>query len=163
MGSHPCRRPLHLHLSCINFGYMKQAESMADQLRAQGHRMTVLRVALLALFEASSEPLSVKAILAQLEKQQVRVNKTSVYRELVFLVAQGLVKEILFGGGESLYESTREHHHHVVCRSCKTVEEVHMPRLEKNVSSAEVALQKKTRFSQIEHSLEFFGICQQCR
>ncbi len=142
---------------------MKPSLSAIEQLRARGHRLTKLRVALIELFATMEKPISAKALLARLAKNGLEVNKTSVYRELEFLQAQGIVKTVLIGGTQTMYEHTRDHHHHVICRSCETVEDIHIPVLEQAVDRSASALKKSTGFSDIEHSLEFFGICHSCR
>ena len=53
------------------------------------------------------------------------VSRQAVYDVLRALTETGLIRRIQPSGSVSLYESrTGDNHHHVVCRSCGTVEDV---------------------------------------
>lgn len=142
---------------------MKEATDIERVLRDKGSRMTKLRLALIVLFSKNHEPRTAKQILAALAKRGIVVNKTSVYRELEFFVKEGVLRELRFGNKEAVYEAAGEHHHHVICRSCNTIEEVQAPTVETAMNRIQAVLAKRSKFSDVEHSLEFFGICQECR
>ena len=63
--------------------------------------------------------------------------------------------------GEVLYRScaSEHHHHHLVCRTCGFTEEIEQSQIESWVS----ALAADHGFSDVEHSLELFGLCASCR
>ena len=74
----------------------------------------------------------------------------------------GLIQEFQLKGLEKCYEWKREHHHHLVCRRCSAVEEIQLKELELVMPLVQKHLEYKTRFSGIEHALEFFGVCGKC-
>ncbi|HPN15238.1 MAG TPA: transcriptional repressor [bacterium] len=89
-----------------------------------------------------------------------RPHKTTIYREIVCLLDNGLIHELNFGDGRKTYElADNRHHHHLICLKCGWVHPIFMQHdLEKDVSKSA----KKQGFTVTKHSLEFFGYCQKC-
>ena len=136
--------------------------STFKRLRSQGFRLGRVRQAMLKVFIKAHSPLSMKAMAARLEKHGVVANKTSLYREIDFLKFQDLIQEFQLKSREKCYEWKREHHHHLVCRHCSAVEEIQLTELELVMPLVQKRLERKTRFSRVEHALEFFGVCEKC-
>lgn len=110
--------------------------------------MTVLDI-----LTKSRKPVDVSALVDKL-----RVNKTTVYRQIEKLIKKELVVEIEFGDGKKRYElKSLDHHHHLICKSCRKVEDI---TLDENVILKEAL--KKTSFQIESHNLEFFGYCVKC-
>lgn len=105
-------------------------------------------------------PLAAPEILQALEKKKLAVNKTTVYRELDFLLEQDIAQEVEFGDKKKRYEISDKHHHHVVCVECKNVEDVD---LQQDLDEAERKIAKQKGYTIINHSLEFFGLCANCK
>jgi Fur family ferric uptake transcriptional regulator len=90
--------------------------------------------------------------------EKLGVNKTTVYRQIEKLLESGQILEIELGDGKKRYEiKDDKHHHHLVCRNCGSLEDIH---LSEDVLLAEVNNQSK--FKVEHHSLEFFGLCVNC-
>ena len=143
---------------------MTRTEGILDLLRERGHRQTPARIALIEAFSQEEKPLSAPELLACLVQRGVFVNKTTLYRELSFLQAQGIVTDVRFDERLARYELAdahgEGHHHHVVCTTCDRVEDVHLPG---DLRMEERALEQQTRFVIDRHVLEFFGTCVDCR
>lgn len=113
---------------------------------------------MLEMFSKKPIPLSAIEILEKLKTKGLKVNKTTVYRELEYMLIQKLLIQINFGDGKIRYEtSSGEHHHHFVCDNCGLVEEVALD------ESLLFNALKKTHFAIKRHSLEFFGLCSNCQ
>lgn len=124
-------------------------------------RNTPLRQAMLEFFNLSSLPLSFHDIAGYLNTKNFRPNKTSIYRELDFFVAQNLVQTVDFADGIKRFESTaRDHHHHAICTRCKLVLDVHV---RADLQSDEALLLDQKNFKVTHHMLEFFGMCAGCQ
>ena len=109
---------------------------------------------LLSLLKKAKYPLSVPEMFFK-----ISANKTTLYRELDWFVAQGLIIEVEFGDGKKRYEvASRNHHHHLVCKTCGKIEDVEV---DEKVLLANI--KNKTRFQINNHSLEFFGKCVNCQ
>lgn len=90
--------------------------------------------------------------------EKLKVNKTTVYRQLEKLIKDQIVIEIEFGDGKKRYElKSLDHHHHLICKKCGKLEDVTVDesRIMKDLSS-------QSKFKIENHSLEFFGICESC-
>jgi Fur family ferric uptake transcriptional regulator len=89
------------------------------------------------------------------------IGLATVYRTLQALAEAGQVDVLRTADGESLYRrcERREHHHHLVCRSCGATVEIDGPRVESWASQVGAA----HGFTDIEHTIELFGTCQACR
>jgi Fur family ferric uptake transcriptional regulator len=89
------------------------------------------------------------------------IGLATVYRTLQSLAEAHQVDVIRTGEGESLYRrcERREHHHHLVCRSCGATVEIDGPSVESWASQVGAA----HGFTDIEHTIELFGTCEACR
>lgn len=85
---------------------------------------------------------------------------TTVYRALESLVAKGYVQAVDLGDGEKRYEvvTPGEHHHHLVCESCK--QSNHLDQCV--VEEIEDTIRAKYGFLIKSHILEIFGVCESC-
>lgn len=140
---------------------MQDSSHILKNLKGQGRRYSSTRKAVLDLLIKASEPLSSPDLQALLSKKDKGVNKTTVYRELAFLKEQNLIRELQFGDNTKRYEIMPDnHHHHIVCLDCETIEDVV---LEQDLDSAEKRITQIKNFKVLNHSLEFYGICEKCQ
>jgi Fe2+ or Zn2+ uptake regulation protein len=138
---------------------MKSSTTFIQQLKNAGHRITKSRMAIITFMTNSKLPVPASRVLQSLQQQDGRLNRTTVYRELNFLVQQNIVRPIQFIGQSALYELAQDHHHHLVCTSCHTVKEVAMPN---HLAQQEKRIYQKEKFTVTAHALEFYGLCQRC-
>lgn len=111
---------------------------------------------LIELLSKKNSPQSVPDLVKSL-----KVNKTTVYRQLEKAINDGVVVEVDFGDGKKHYElSNKGHHHHIVCNNCGKTECVEV---KADLESEQKNLEKKTKFNILAHSLEFFGLCPSCK
>lgn len=64
---------------------------------------------------------------ADLHKKLPELDLTTIYRNLEVFVEDGLVKKLDLGRGESLYEYTKEPHHHAICDDCGEIIHFDLP------------------------------------
>ena len=138
-----------------------QAEQLFQFLRSQKLRLTEQRRGLVKVLSASPLPLSVSGIRTGMKKIGVEANKTTIYRELERWDRFGLVEKTQLSEAEVSYELKRSHHHHLVCLRCQGVENVVID--ERKMKKEEERAQQEKNFFTLRHSLEFFGLCKQCR
>lgn len=117
--------------------------------------MTQIRSALIQIFSQSRMPLTAEAILNKL-----KAHKVTVYREIDFLVGQNILQSVMLGDRKKRFElAGRPHHHHAVCVKCNRIEDVMLDgHLQKEIR----AIEKNKKFVITSHSLEFFGLCNNC-
>lgn len=136
-------------------------ETLLEELRHHGIRITTTRKMIVDIFVTIAKPLSVQEILAALHKRKKMVNKTTVYRELEFLENKHMIRQVQLGQDRKRYELTSgKHHHHIRCMKCEKIVDIDFPdHLKKTVRFIE----KNTDFLVVDHSLEFIGLCASCR
>ena len=139
------------------------------KFRGCGYRMTVPRQAIMDVLSGTDKHLSAEDIYMKVHKMSPEVGLTTVYRTLDLLTQMGLVVKFDFGDGRARYELTAgpksEHHHHLICASCKRIIEYtdfideEMEFLER----AEKGLSKKYNFDIKNHIIQFYGLCNKCK
>jgi len=139
----------------------RQAELIIKKLKNRGERITAIRSNLIKIFCQFPQPKSIQELLKILSKKGTPANKTTVYRQLEILLQQKIIQEVNFADHLSRYELTpATHHHHLICENCHMVEDVH---LKNDLQRQENNIWKKNKFKVLQHSLEFFGLCQTCQ
>lgn len=139
---------------------MKTHHDIIERLSQQGYKKTRVRETIISHLSVLKKPLDVLAIQRFFEKQKLVVNKSTIYREIQFLEAHGVIVEINFGDGKKRYEiAGLPHHHHLICTNCQKVEDVF---IEKDLVNVERKIKKEKSFVIKHYSLEFFGVCKSC-
>lgn len=88
------------------------------------------------------------------------VGLATVYRNLGRLADDGAIDVIRRSGGELAYRAcSAGHHHHLLCRECGRVVEVHDCGLDDWAGK----IARKHGFADIEHAAELVGTCADCR
>ena len=126
-------------------------------LKEKGQRFTSQKKEV--FYTLKHKPQTVLEILNSLTAKNNLMDKTTIYRILVSFEELGLVREVNLGDREIRYElANNDHHHHLVCEKCKSIEDVELceDELLKEVK-------KQSSFEIKSHSLEFFGICKKCQ
>ncbi|NCN99547.1 transcriptional repressor [Candidatus Falkowbacteria bacterium] len=108
----------------------------------------------------NSQPLAAPEILDILKENNIVVNKTTVYRELDFLLNKKVIAEVILKDGLKRYElQVPEHGHHLICLQCQKIERV---ALDNDLDKQEKAITRSRGFKVLNHSLEFYGLCRHC-
>lgn len=132
---------------------------MQHSLQEAGLKQTKARIAVLEILEKESKPLDVSDLLIQLEGKELAIDTVTVYRILDVFVEKNLVKRLQFQEGKYRYEVSGKDHHHLICTSCGDISDIS----DCGLDEWEKEIFKKKGFFVKQHSLEFFGICKQCK
>ncbi len=126
---------------------------------APARRQTRQRTAVAEALEAQGEFRSAQEIYDIVRQRGDSVGLTTVYRTLQAMAEDGQVDVIVRGDGESVYrQCSPSHHHHLVCRSCRSTIEIDAPDVER--WAVDVASQHG--FRDVTHTVEVFGVCARC-
>lgn len=141
---------------------MKTSQSLLADLRGKGERITSIRKAIVEILSGEHNPLSVQEIIAELKKKQLTANKTTVYRQLELLLFHKIVREVRLHDRSLRYELALgdDHHHHLVCIKCHKTEDISF---EEDIERQEKIILQKKKFKVLQHSFEFFGLCEKCQ
>lgn len=114
---------------------------------------------ILNLLIQQNQAISAQNIYLELRKQNQGIGLATVYRALEALKLEGAVQVRMLPNGESLYSSVHEDKHHLTCLECgKSVSLDKCP-----VQELEMQLHHSHEFKIFYHTLEFFGLCNQCQ
>lgn len=142
---------------------MSEARKLITNLKNQGERITIVRREIITLLTESTQPLSANEIVKLLAGRHISANKTTVYRQLDLLQGYNMIHEVRLNDRTRRYELAQEnevHHHHLVCLRCKKIEDISFT---EDLERQEKVIQKKKGFKVLQHSLEFFGLCKNCK
>lgn len=103
--------------------------------------------------------LSAQQIYVELRQREQPLGLATVYRALDALKLEGAVQARTLATGESLYESIEHDQHYLTCLNCGDS----FPIAECPVHQLEQQLEHSHKFQVFYHSLEFFGLCEQCQ
>jgi Fur family ferric uptake transcriptional regulator len=132
-----------------------------DFITARGLKSTRQRDLVLECFLASDSHLSTEELYLKVRAKNPAIGYATVYRTLKLFAEAGIAREIHFGDGQSRYEHVAEgeHHDHMVCTRCGSVQEFQNETIE-NLQQ-EIAAQ--FGFLVETHKMELYGICSKCR
>lgn len=125
-------------------------------------RHTKLRMALGHIFHNTKTPISVADIQKTLNSQNIKVNKTSIYRELEFLTKNNILNKIQIDDKFTSYEyNSSNQKSYLICNQCGHIIPVEFNNQIINSELQQIAQQHN--FIINRHSLIFFGHCHQCQ
>ncbi|MCU1485195.1 MAG: Fe2+/Zn2+ uptake regulation protein [Actinomycetia bacterium] len=134
---------------------------VATRLRDAGQRYTTGRRAIVDRLQAAGQPLTIPEVLAGSTLPQ-----SSAYRNLAVLEQAGAVHRIVTSADFARYELAEdltEHHHHLICSTCGTVEDFTAPpALERSLHKAVTQVEGATGFAAEHHRLDLLGTCKSC-
>ena len=102
--------------------------------------------------------LSQDDILDRLRTIRIRPCRSTLYRELLYLSKNRIVTKNTISDVH-YYEISSDHHHHLICNKCDSIEKVVM---NNHLKTQEGRIAKRNKFSIISHSLDFYGVCHKC-
>lgn len=135
---------------------------IADRLRGSKSVYTRGRRQLVDLLLDFARPVSVADML----RKNSRLTQSSMYRNLVGLEDEGIVRRVTGNDSVLLYELDEEligHHHHLVCMKCGHVDDFTVPdSTESAIDAALTRASRKSRFTPKGHRLDVLGLCSTC-
>ena len=133
-------------------------QNIKDLLSEHGLNKTKVKLEILQIISNSKKPVSVIEIHHALKDG---CDVSTVFRSISQFKEKKIISEVNLDEGFLRYElySTKKnhHHHHILCRRCgdiKNLEDCDLDVFEKALS--------KLGFTQMEHRLEFTGLCSRC-
>lgn len=142
----------------------EETDKLKEQLKGQGYKLTPQRRAVLdVVIDNEGKHLSTEEIYDIVKKGCPEIGLATVYRTLQLLEKMGVICRMNFDDGCNRYELVHKNedhqHHHLVCLTCGSVEEVEGDLLD----DLEKKIENKYDFNITNHSVKFFGYCNKCR
>ena len=136
---------------------------LKENLKAQGYKLTPQRRAIVdSIVCSEGKHLTAEEIYDIVKEDCPEIGLATVYRTIAMLEELGIVSRLDLGDNISRYELVHEEenhqHHHLICNKCSKVIEVEGDLLD----SLEQNIEEKYKFRIKDHSVKFFGICNEC-
>lgn len=139
-------------------------EILKQDLKNKGYKLTPQRRAIVdTIIKNEGKHLTAEEIYDCVKKDCPEIGLATVYRTILLLEEIGVIYRLELNDGCSRYELAHDHethrHHHLVCNTCKNIYEVQDDLLEE----LEQEIEKKYGFKIVDHTVKFFGVCQECK
>lgn len=130
-------------------------------IKKAGLKVTGPRVKILEILEnAGDRHLSAEDIYQLLKEEKLDVSFATVYRVLAQFEVAGLVMRHRFDEDYSVFElNLGEHHDHLVCDKCGSIEEFSDEVVEKR----QRLIAKQAGYKITGHALYIYGLCRACQ
>jgi Fe2+ or Zn2+ uptake regulation protein len=129
-------------------------------LRNLNLKITPKRLALLDILMNESSYLSPEEIWTKMKKQFRRIGLPTIYRNLEELSERNIISKVTHPNRQLYYYFclNRSHHHHFVCLSCRSVEDINFCALDE----LQKEVKRKLNGKVISHILQVNGYCRNC-
>jgi Fur family peroxide stress response transcriptional regulator len=122
-----------------------------------GLKLTPQRLAILKFLEGNTDHPSADEIFRAVSEQFPTMSFATVYSTLDALRDKGRLLELTIDPGKKRFDPCTEHHHHLICISCKKIVDV------KQQFNLDLPEGVKGDFSITGNHIEFYGVCPDCR
>jgi Fur family transcriptional regulator, ferric uptake regulator len=137
-------------------------EAIVDLLREHGMRITKNRTRILDALLQADKPLSLDEIQSRAGLKGSVPDYATVFRVMTLLESLQVAQKVHLNRSCSYYEllDPRQHFDHIICTECGNVTVMvdSCP-----VEKAQRQIEQQYGYSEIRHSLEFFGKCWRCK
>lgn len=136
-----------------------ELERMIEILREHGLRLTHQRLEILRVLAADSSHPSVEQIYDRVVKRVPTISLDTVYRTITSFEKYGAVKRVEVLDDKSRFDTNPQHHHHLICKRCKRIEDFHWPAFDRlDVPD------KLNAWGMVDSKqVEIRGLCSDCR
>ena len=137
---------------------VKNITNDTDQ-KLKGLRHSKNRDSVISVLSESDIPMSIENIFYKVKEQNSGISLSTIYRIIDKLIDLDIVRKSAMDGDKTLYELTRNgHHHYIICTKCKK-----MAILEScPISELEQKISNDTGFYITGHKYEIYGECKEC-
>lgn len=135
-------------------------EAIAKLLSQHGFKRTSAMTKILLVIANTQTPVSVQDIQEAIGKKSC--NPSTIFRTMTKFKEAGLIREVNLSEDFARFEFIKpsepnHHHHHIRCRACgdiQLIQNCDIKPFERSLHSL--------GFQDLEHTIEFTGICKRC-
>lgn len=120
-------------------------------------KLTPQRLAILSYLEGNKNHPSAEDIYKAVLTQFPTMSFATVYNTLEALKNKGSIQELKIDPNKKRYDPDISHHHHLICVKCNNIADIFKD------FKVDLTEDLKAGFELLGNSIEFYGICQQCR
>lgn len=138
---------------------MRTAAEMTDLYRQKGLKITPQRQCIFGILEANTAHPTADAIYESALETMPSISRKTVYTVLHELSELGELLTLDVGTGSLRFDPNVERHHHLVCRQCGWVGDVHGI----DVTGVRMPSSERGDFEVEETEVVFRGVCKRCQ
>lgn len=139
---------------------MEDNKWIVDILKEKGYKFTEQRKAILEVIGKKGEHYNANEIFKMVGEKIPDVSFSTIYRNIELLLGLGILRKVSIAEGLNHFEvASKNHHHHIICKSCGCIKEIDLcpyKYIEKNEL-------EEMGFEPIEHKFEIYGLCKKCK
>lgn len=120
-------------------------------------RLTPPRRAVLEAIDAWEGSFTVVELFDRARRTHPSLGLATTYRTVELLRRTGSVRQLHVGGRTVYVRCRREHHHHLVCTACGSVEETELC-----AAPSDAELRRRHGFAAQDHEVDIYGLCARC-
>ncbi|MFL0247088.1 Fur family transcriptional regulator [Candidatus Clostridium stratigraminis] len=141
-----------------------EIEKLKNNLKEKGYKLTPQRRAIVDnIIKNEGSHLTTEELYDLVKQECPEIGLATVYRTVQLLEELNVVSKLDLNDGcyryELVHEDENHHHHHLICSNCGKVIEVQGDLLE----VLEHEIESKYNFKIKNHSVKFYGICNECK
>jgi Fur family transcriptional regulator, stress-responsive regulator len=142
----------------IRMGWVKTADELTRLFRSRGRKVTAQRQCIFRVLQDDVTHPSADVVYAKARGEMETISLKTVYQTLNELAALGEVAALDVGTGTTRFDPNVEvGHHHLVCRSCGKVRDLHA-----DFSFLKVPAGAEEGFQLGGPEVVFRGMCSEC-
>jgi Fur family ferric uptake transcriptional regulator len=128
-------------------------------LERAGQRLTPQRLAIAEALARTGKEATVQELYDQVRRKHPYIGRATIFRSVDMLVEAGLAQRLERPGHVSAYIWCEPgHHHHLICTSCRAVEDLG----ETLVAPLAKSIARERGFRVDHATLDFYGLCRAC-
>lgn len=93
-------------------------------------------------------------------KQEPKISRSTVYRNINILVEQGIIQKIMMATGPNRYDYLHKEHYHAVCKVCGKVFDFCYDFEKEKIAKS---MKQQANIDIDVNSITIHGICQKCK
>ena len=132
---------------------------ISEALRSSGYKVTPQRLAVYEALSNTYEHPNAEMLFAQLQPKYPMMSLATVYKTLDILEKIDQIKVLNTGEDSFRYDADVTDHHHVQCKVCGRVDDVH-----EGVDVSTIRrIEKMTGYAIQDQQMYLFGVCPKCK
>jgi Fur family peroxide stress response transcriptional regulator len=141
----------------LNLAVVTLRDQIMNALQTRGIRCTAQRLAVMECVASHPVHATAEEVFQQVNRQEPRASRATVYNCLHTLVQAGLVREVDVDGRACRFDANMDRHHHFVCHHCGNVEDIRGVDLPEETHRGALGLRSVS-----DYEIVFRGICESC-
>jgi Fe2+ or Zn2+ uptake regulation protein len=138
---------------------MKSPEELTDLFRANGRKVTAQRQCIFRALQGNVAHPSAEAVYEAVRSEMETISLKTVYQTLYELAELGEIATLDLGTGAVRFDpNVEDQHHHLVCRNCGKVRDLHV-----DFEGLEVPSAAAQGYAVSSAEVVFRGLCEDCR